>query len=94
LNSGPRTKTRVHPRFKLCSKKKRMTMWRPLPKIDRKSSLRPTHKIVANRIGKTTGHRTIIGATTNNHGDPALTTIQGQATTPTETKQLAFSARN
>jgi hypothetical protein len=71
-----------------------MTMWRPLPKTDRKSSLRPTHKIVANRIGKTTGHRTIIGATTNNHGDPALTTIRGQATTPTETKQLAFSARN
>ncbi len=87
-------KIRLHPKSRLYSKKKRMTMWRPLPKTDRRNSLRPTHRIVANRIVTTTGHRTTIGATTNNHGGPVLTPIQGQATTPTETKQLAFSARN
>jgi hypothetical protein len=71
-----------------------MTTWKPLSRTDRKNSLRPTHKIEANRIGKTTGHKTTIGATINNHGDQALTTTRGQATTPTETKQLASSARN
>jgi hypothetical protein len=69
-------------------------MWKPSPKTDRKSSLCPTHTIEANRIDKTTGHRTTIGTAINNHGGQALTTILGQATTPTGTKQHASSARN
>jgi hypothetical protein len=62
------------------NKRKKKTVWTPLPRTVKRSSPRPVNRIEDNRIAKTTASRTTTGAITSNNGDRI------QATTPIKTK--------